>query len=181
MQTVVSWTVSVSYASCRQWSAGQSVSCASCRQWSAGQSVSYASCRQWSAGQCLLAVPHASASRQLIDAAPCGVCVFQGDHSNLTNRIPSSRYNRIRQKIKDKYVSSVMRLWLSFNYNDNYFERHNIFKVLYNVLSVPQTVSNMNNPETRAQSSATHGVLVVCSMLYVTSVLQLQRAESAFL
>ncbi|CAL1540886.1 unnamed protein product, partial [Lymnaea stagnalis] len=29
---------------------------------------------------------------------------LQGDHSNLTNRIPSSRYNRIRQKIKEKYA-----------------------------------------------------------------------------
>uniref|UniRef100_A0A0B7BN15 Uncharacterized protein n=1 Tax=Arion vulgaris TaxID=1028688 RepID=A0A0B7BN15_9EUPU len=29
---------------------------------------------------------------------------LQGDHSNLTNRIPSSRYNKIRQKIKDRYA-----------------------------------------------------------------------------
>nr|KAG5709145.1 hypothetical protein BaRGS_028601 [Batillaria attramentaria] len=29
---------------------------------------------------------------------------LKGDHSNLTNRIPSSRYNKIRQKIKDKYA-----------------------------------------------------------------------------
>ncbi|XP_070200689.1 twitchin-like isoform X4 [Littorina saxatilis] len=29
---------------------------------------------------------------------------LKGDHSNLTNRIPSSRYSKIRQKIKDKYA-----------------------------------------------------------------------------
>ena len=31
---------------------------------------------------------------------------LKGDHSNLTNRIPSSRYSKIRQKIKDRYVST---------------------------------------------------------------------------
>ncbi|XP_052825204.1 twitchin isoform X2 [Octopus bimaculoides] len=29
---------------------------------------------------------------------------LKGDHSNLTHRIPSSRYNKIRQKIKEKYA-----------------------------------------------------------------------------
>ncbi|XP_059156398.1 twitchin-like isoform X4 [Physella acuta] len=29
---------------------------------------------------------------------------LQGDHSNLTSRIPSSRYSRIRQKIQEKYA-----------------------------------------------------------------------------
>lgn len=44
------------------------------------------------------------------DLAILFVLFVQGDHSNLTNRIPSSRYNKIRQKIKDKYVSSSTRL-----------------------------------------------------------------------
>lgn len=39
-------------------------------------------------------------------------CFYQGDHSNLTNRIPSSRYNRIRQKIKEKYVSTFHAYFL---------------------------------------------------------------------
>ena len=55
---------------------------------------------------------------------PFYVSSLQGDHSNLTSRIPSSRYEKIRQKIKDKYVSScaapsVHIIWHGRSKTDN--------------------------------------------------------------
>ena len=34
---------------------------------------------------------------------------LKGDHSSRTQRIPSSRYDKIRAKIREKYVSSTVR------------------------------------------------------------------------
>lgn len=34
---------------------------------------------------------------------------LKGDLSNRTHRIPSSRYDKIRAKIKERYVSEVLK------------------------------------------------------------------------